>query len=403
MNILLVSSKYMPEYSGSGFRAHNLYKRLTAKHPEIKLQILAGSETENDSSTYEYEGFKINRIAAKRYPKVGNKIFRKFQIASNFYAEFKATKRFLRSMSEKPDLIHIFGQNYVSATVLNYAIKRKIPVLIELCNEMDDPHHYVPYPFKFWVTRKPKSEYCFICISERLKSVCLKNGIPEENVWCRPNPINEELFKPVSKEERSKLRESLSNFSENDKLLVYVAKYISRKNHRFLLDVMPHLPEEYKLILHGPLVESGPNQEDDQNLFDEVVEKIKAGNLSERVQAESGFVKNIEEFYKMADVYLFPTKEEGLGTPMLEAIACGVPVVANIIPGITDTWITDGENGGLANLDSEEFAEKIKMAMAIDAEKLKQESEKIISIAGTSTIDKKYFEIMNELVEKETN
>jgi glycosyltransferase involved in cell wall biosynthesis len=33
----------------------------------------------------------------------------------------------------------------------------------------------------------------------------------------------------------------------------------------------------------------------------------------------------------MADVYMFPTKEEGLGTPMLEAIACGTPVVANNI------------------------------------------------------------------------
>ena len=135
MNILLVSSKYMPEYSGSGFRAHNLYKRLTKKHPEIDLTVLVGSETENESTVYEHDGFTVNRIAEKKFPSLGKSILRRYQIAKNFHSEYHATKKYLKSLSVKPDLIHIFGQNYVSAAVLRFAGDNKIPVLIELLHD----------------------------------------------------------------------------------------------------------------------------------------------------------------------------------------------------------------------------------------------------------------------------
>ena len=387
----------MPEYSGSGFRAHNLYKRLIRKRPEIELTVLAGSETENINTNYDYDGFTVNRIADKPYPAVSNQILRKFQIARNFYSEYVATSKFLKNLSSKPDLIHVFGQNYVTATVLKYAEKKRIPIFIELCNEMDDPHHYIPFPFKLWISGRPSSHYRFICISERLKKVCLKHGIPENNIWSRPNPINEELFKPLAFSDKINFRSILSKFSSDSKLLVYIAKYIERKNHRFLLNVMRYLPDEFCLFLGGPLVQGGPNQYENAALFEEIKKRIESENLSERVQAENGFCKDIERYYQMADVYLFPTKAEGLGTPMLEAVACGIPVVANRIPGITDTWIHGGENGYISELDPAEFAEKIVEAVKISSEQMRKESEKIMAVAGTEVIDNKYLELMGNV------
>lgn len=398
MKILLVSSKYMPEYSGSGFRAHNLYKRLIQKHPEIEITVLAGSETENESTIYDYDGVTVNRISEKPFPVLSNGILRKYQVARNFHSEYRATQSFLTELQDRPDIIHIFGQNYVTAAALNFAVKNKIPVLVELCNEMDNPHHYIPFPFKLWISGRPSSHYKFICISERLKKVCLKNGIPENNIWCRPNPINEDLFKPVNPDERIEIRKRLTKFHAPCKLLVYVAKYIERKNHRFLLDVIKELPEKYKLFISGPLVEKGPNVPENRALFDDITTRIEKEELSERVQAENGFCKDIEDFYKMADVYLFPTKAEGLGTPMLESVACGVPVIANRISGITDSWIKDGENGYLSELDPEKFADKIIKTANISLDQIRAESEKIIAVAGTEYIDKKYFALINEML-----
>jgi glycosyltransferase involved in cell wall biosynthesis len=385
----------MPEYSGSGFRAHNLYKRLCVKQSDINLTVLSGSVTENESAVYDYDGVSVHRIAGKIYPDLSsNALLRKYQIARNFYAEYKLTTNFLRN-SQKFNLIHIFGQDYVSATVLNYAKQQNIPTLIELCNEMDNPHHYIPFPFSLAITGKPPLDYKFICISERLKKVCLKNGVPEKNIWCRPNPINEKLFKPVTEDIKIKLRSSLTKFSADDKLLVYVAKYIPRKNHIFLIDVIKNLPEQYKLFISGPVAEEGPLKKEGDTVLEDIKLSIETNKLSDRVQFEHGFCENIEKYYQMADFYLFPTKEEGLGTPMLEAVACAVPVIANLIPGITDSWIRNGENGFTLQLDSAKFAEKIIESESITADKMAEESKKIIKTAGTESIDKVYADLIN--------
>lgn len=397
INILLASSKYMPEYAGSGLRAHNQYLRLTDKYREIDVSVLCGSETENSCSDYEIDSLKIKRIACKPHPKLSEGIIRKFQIAHNFHAEYSETVRYLNSLETKPDLIHVFGKNYVMAAALEFADRNGIPTIIELCNEMDTPFQFVPFPHKLWLKSAGSfsDKYYIVCISEHLKQMCLRNGIPEEKIWRRPNPVDEKRFCPVNDGEKTNLRRELTKFNENDKLLVYVANYRPSKNHGFLLDVMKLLPDEFKLYLGGPIVETGPKAEEHKKLYNDLEERIKNENLQERVQISSGFCKEIEKYYKIADVYPFPTLQEGLGTPMLESISCGVPVVANIIPGATDLWINDGQNGFLAETKAELFAEKIRLASAFPREQMLEEAKKIIKKTGTEVIDKEYYSLIN--------
>ncbi len=388
----------MPEYSGSGFRAHNLYRRLTLAHPEIDVTVLAGSVAENSVSKYAYDGVTVNRIACKPFRHLNaNRIIRVAQSALNFRAEFKQTRSFLHNLSPTPDLIHIFGQDYPGAAVLHFASQRNIPALIELCNEMDTPHHYIPFPYSLWLNTPPP-EHLFVCISKRLEKVCLRSGVPANRIWCRPNPINEKTFLPVTEKRKSALRKSITKFSDNDKLVVYIAKFIPRKNHEFLLDVVKELPLEYKLFIGGPVAESGPLKTEGEDILRRINEIIAENHLTDRVQVVPGFHENIEQFYQMADVYAFPTKAEGLGTPMLEALACGIPVVANKIEDITDTWVKNGENGFVSTLNPAAFADCVKQAVNIPREQMLKESEKILSAASTSVIDKKYYELMRDLV-----
>ena len=93
---------------------------------------------------------------------------------------------------------------------------------------------------------------------------------------------------------------------------------------------------------------------------------------------------------KSADVFLLPAVREGLGTPVLEALACGVPVVSNDIPGVFDQWVKDGVNGYVCRLDARLWAEKIMAACRIDRELLRQSSKDILAVASTETIDKEY-------------
>ncbi len=399
--ILLVSSKYPPEYSGSGHRAHWLYKRLLTKHPHLAATVICGSETSNTNAVYEHEGITISRVACKPFPitmkgrGILARLVRGFQNSSNFSAEHAETLKLLAS-NGPPDLFHVFGENYMTAAVLAYARTHSIPTILELCNEMDTPLQYIPFPDRLWVSNKLPQRLKIVCISERLKDVCARNGFAD-NVWCRPNPVDETRFHPVAAAQRHELRLKNSRFTGSDRLLVYVAKYIPRKNHIFLVDVLSKLPSEYKLVLAGPLAESGPLAQRDQEVLRAVESRAGELGVSDRVQIKSGFVGNVEEFYQMADVYLFPTKEEGLGTPMLESLACATPVVANIIPGITDTWIKDGRNGGLSGLVPAAFAEKIIQAVAIERDVMLEESRQLIATAGTEMIDRKYNEMISTL------
>jgi glycosyltransferase involved in cell wall biosynthesis len=395
MNVLLVSSKYLPEYSGSGFRAHNLYKRLTAGNPEMKVNVITGSETENTCADYEYDGFKVRRISCKPFSELAGNFLRGLQIPLNFHAEHAAASSYLKRIT-KPDLIHIFGKNHVTASVLDFARRNNIPSLIELCNEMDTPLQYIPIVNRIEASNALPDKYHFVCISERLKTTCLKNGIPEKNLWCRPNPVDESRFRTVDETEKFALRKNLTKFGERDIVISYIAKFIPRKNHKFLIEVLKYLPAKYKLLLAGPIVDSGPLANRDSNVFNDLDRIVSGHGLDERVQLMKGFIENIQEYYQMSDIYGFPAKSEGLGTPLLESIACGLPVVANRIEGITDVWIKDGENGYVSELVPEHFAEKIILASELPAGKRQLESEKILKIAGTETIDRTYAALINK-------
>ncbi len=396
MNILLVSSKYMPEYSGSGYRAHNLYKRLTAEHPEINVEVITGSETKNSCTEYIHEGLKVCRISCKSFPNLASNFLRALQISLNFHAEHAATANYMKKIT-KPDMVHVFGKSYVTASAIDYARRYNIPTIIELCNEMDTPLQYVPILNRLEVSAALPEKYSFVCISERLKEGCLENGIPERNLWCRPNPVDESRFRMLDDQEKFALRRKLTPFTESDTVISYIAKFAPKKNHIFLVEAIRRLPDNFKLFLGGPIVNSGPLAERDSTLFSDLKKLIVDAGLSSKIHLESGFIKNIEQYYQMSDIYGFPTLSEGLGTPLLESVACGLPVVANRIKGVTDVWIKDGANGYISDLVPELFAEKIMKATGFTVDERKIQSENILNVAGTKVIDVKYYELINGL------
>lgn len=75
-----------------------------------------------------------------------------------------------------------------------------------------------------------------------------------------------------------------------------------------------------------------------------------------------GFVplENFPQIYANADLFLIPSKSEGMPLRLLEAQSCGLPVVGSRIPGILDV-ITAGDNGALINVgDVKGFAKAMK-------------------------------------------
>jgi glycosyltransferase involved in cell wall biosynthesis len=55
----------------------------------------------------------------------------------------------------------------------------------------------------------------------------------------------------------------------------------------------------------------------------------------------------MRQYLSVADVYVFPSRHEGFPVAPLEAMACGLPIVAAYAPGICDILSEGEESGGL--------------------------------------------------------
>ena len=68
----------------------------------------------------------------------------------------------------------------------------------------------------------------------------------------------------------------------------------------------------------------------------------------------AGQVENIGDYLDAFDVFIFPSRHEGLGSTLLDAIDFGLPIIARDVGGISDI-IDDGVNGYLVGGDKSDF------------------------------------------------
>lgn len=385
MKIILIISKFFPEYTGPSVRMLRLYNFLKKK--DIELEIICGGLEYKNEKYYKIQNFKVHRITNLE----NQRDFKVIKIIKNYFEFFKLWK-ILRK--KKFDLLHVVGQTNLTTSAITISSIKKFPLLIELVNTGAYPKRTLSILNKFWL---PKLKYStvIIAISKFLKKTCTKQGF-KKNVWLKPNPINVNKFK-IEKNYKLKNRKKISKFKKEDILICSIAKFMPRKNQIFLVKMLKLLPFKFKLILAGPKVKNGPIFERDNLYLKEIKEKIIELNLKDRVMIIENFVK-AEKFIKISDIYAMPAYNEGLGTPLLESIACGVPVVANSNEPAFKEWINNGENGYLEKLNKKKWALAIQKCIKINNYKLKKSSEHIHKTASENLINENYYKVIKSLV-----
>jgi glycosyltransferase involved in cell wall biosynthesis len=150
---------------------------------------------------------------------------------------------------------------------------------------------------------------------------------------------------------------------ENDKIVLYAGRLIDVKGVEYLVKALPLVLERQanaKLLVVG----SGPCKGDLVSLAERLHVQDKV-MFRDAVSQEE-----LVRYYSMSDVFVLPSviteggETEGLGLVLLEAMACGVPVIGSAIGGIPDI-IKDGDTGLLAQQkDPGDLAEKICRVLA---------------------------------------
>ena len=145
-------------------------------------------------------------------------------------------------------------------------------------------------------------------------------------------------FAPATKGAGQMLRAELG-ISQDTFVLIYPAEFSPRKRQEILIRAMAKLPEHTVLVLPG----QGALLEECQNLAGQL-------GLGGRVLFP-GHVSDMASWYAMADAAATASRSEGLPFNVMEAMYCGLPVVASAVKGHTDL-IEDGHTGLLYPCDS---------------------------------------------------
>ena len=165
-------------------------------------------------------------------------------------------------------------------------------------------------------------------------------GLPTKNVTAVVNGVDSDRFQPADSKEAARLRVGLP---EKARVLGVVGRFVGLKRHIALLEalevVMSDLPDLFLLVVgdHGDAREA-------------VVAKMESHPQKDRI-VWPGMQKDTLPYYQAMDMLVSPSEIEGLSNVVLEAMSCGVPVLAHDACGNTEVIVHE-ENGFCDDLGS---------------------------------------------------
>jgi glycosyltransferase involved in cell wall biosynthesis len=164
-----------------------------------------------------------------------------------------------------------------------------------------------------------------VTVSGPMQEELARRGVPGVKLW--PPAVDGRLFHPTAGS--AEMRTRLSDGHPHKKLLITVSRLAPEKNISFLAGVLREIPDTCLAI-----VGDGPHRPELERRFAGLSAKF-IGYLKGRELAAA---------YASADAFVYASETETMGNVILEAMACGCPVVApraGGIPGLAE----DGKTG----------------------------------------------------------
>ena len=174
---------------------------------------------------------------------------------------------------------------------------------------------------------------CVLAVSNALRHEIIATGVTgiSEKTKLSWNSVDVDKF---STEENNSFKKE--NNLLDKPIVMFVGNLIKRKNVESLLEAKKIANSDYYLVIVG----DGP-------LFKKLNKKVEDENIRDVIFA--GSRNDVENVIPSCDVLILPSFSESFGLVLIEALACGKPVIGSNVGGITEI-ITD-EVGLLVNPD----------------------------------------------------
>jgi glycosyltransferase involved in cell wall biosynthesis len=324
-SLCIVTHTFLPHVGGIERVVYEQCKRLMQKQFEPMVLTHRNYTARN----YVFDGIKVKCYDSMN---IGFRLGIPYAIP-----HVSSFKTFLETVKSN-DLIHVHGHPYLSSFLAAKIAKRYEKPLV-----LTQHNTFIEYN-NIWDTAEKLNDLAIgkqvikeadkiIAVSNATRNYVLSLGADPEKTVVLHNGVDLNRFKPllnVKGEMRKKL-----GISE-DKYVVLTVRRLVYKNGVDTLLESAEIAVKKNPKLVFVVVGKGPD-------FDEVKERIAQLGMQRNFRL-TGFVsdEDLPFYYNVADLFVLPSKSgEGLPLVALEAMACGLPVVATDVGGTSEVLSED--------------------------------------------------------------
>ena len=176
-----------------------------------------------------------------------------------------------------------------------------------------------------------------IGVSDSLRQLALKLGVPEERTVAIGNAVDSDRFKPMDREEaRARL-----GLPAEAPVIISVGWLIERKGFHRVIELMPDLLAKFPTLVY--LIVGGATGAD--SMEQSLKQQVNDLGLGDHVRFIGKLPPDELKWpLSAADVFVLATRREGWANVFLEARACGLPVVTTLVDGNSEV-VSKGELG----------------------------------------------------------
>ncbi len=318
MRILIINSEYPPIGGGAGNASANLARQLAALGQDVTVLTARFGDLPVEE---QQDGVRLMRVCAMRRRQERSNAVE--QIAFMVVSTLK-TLALLRSW--RPDVILAFFG--IPSGLAGWAARRLagVPYLVSLRG--GDVPGFRPYDFALYhrlaapLIRMIWREAAHVVANSAGLKALAQTFDPATEISVIPNGVDLERYQPASR-------------AWDPPHLLLVGRLVHQKGVDLLLEALAGLEERpWALTLVG----DGPQRPELQAF-------VETHRLQERVRFASWLDgDDLVRAYQQANLFVFPSRHEGMPNAVLEAMAAGLPVVASRIAG-NEELVVDGETG----------------------------------------------------------
>ena len=172
---------------------------------------------------------------------------------------------------------------------------------------------------------------CFVAMSAVIEQEYLALGVAPDRIRRIPNSVDVGRFAPADAARRKELRGRL-DIPQDRRVAIYTGRLVTTKGLPSLLrawrEVAARCPDALLVLV-------GSGGLGLQNCEALLRRQVREWGLEDRVLF-TGSVENVHEYLQASDLFVFPTEREAFGISVIEAMACGLPVITTGVDGIRD-------------------------------------------------------------------